>query len=266
MTAVAIAALGMDAGSTTTKIVGVDAAGTLVWHRLEPMDPRMEDQAATLVAEARAAGAADDVPVVATGYGRERVIGAARKVTEITCHGRGVFAATGHGGTLIDIGGQDSKVIVIGPKGRVTDFSMNDKCAAGTGRFLEVVSARLRMDLAQFSESALSTNEEVSISNTCTVFAESEIISMIAHAVPLPDIVRGLHRALAKRIAALARGALVRPPVMLSGGGARSAAMRVMLSEELGHEIVLPEHPQLMGAFGAALIALGDGRAEGSSA
>ena len=253
----AIAALGMDAGSTTTKIVGVDGDGALVWHRLEPMDPRMEEQAASLMAEARAAGAPADAPLVATGYGRERVPATLRKVTEITCHGRGVFAATGHGGTLIDIGGQDSKVIVIGPAGRVTDFAMNDKCAAGTGRFLEVVSARLRMDLDQFSDAALSAEGEVAISNTCTVFAESEIISMIAHGEPLPNIVRGLHRALAKRIAALARGALVRPPVMLSGGGARSAAMRAMLSEELGHDIVLPEHPQLMGAYGAALIARG---------
>ena len=250
-----IVALGVDAGSTTTKIVGVDAEGALVWHRLEPMDPRMEEQAAALRAAAQEAGATEQTPLVATGYGRERVVGASRTVTEITCHGRGVFAATGHGGTLIDIGGQDCKVIIIGPTGRLIDFAMNDKCAAGTGRFLEVVSARLRLDLDGFSQSALDATAEVAISNTCTVFAESEIISMIAQGEPLPNIVRGLHRALARRIAALARGALVRPPVMLSGGGARSAAMRAMLSEELGHDIVLPEHPQLIGAYGAALIA-----------
>lgn len=255
MSAIDAAALGLDAGSTTTKLVAVDAQGRLCWHRVEPMDPQMEAQAQRLLATLRADGAPAGLPLVATGYGRQRVPGATRRVTEISCHGRGVFATLGHGGTLIDVGGQDCKVIVIGPDGKVRDFAMNDKCAAGTGRFLEVTSARLRLDLDAFSAAALNTSNEESLSSTCTVFAESEVISLIAAGRPLPAIVRGLHRALVKRIAAMARGVLIRPPLLLSGGGARSKALRELLGEELGHMVEVPPHPQLMGAVGAALLA-----------
>jgi (R)-2-hydroxyacyl-CoA dehydratese activating ATPase len=254
-----LVALGLDAGSTTAKLVGVDAEGALAWHLLEPMDPHMEAQAERMLAEAAAQTGTDlaSVPLVATGYGRDLISRAGRKVTEITCHGKGVFAALGHGGTLVDIGGQDSKVIVIGPKGRVLDFAMNDKCAAGTGRFLEVAAGRLRMELPDFARMAVDAHDEEPISNTCTVFAESEIVGLIARGRPLPGIARGLHRSLVRRIAALARSALLRPPVMLSGGGAKSPALRALLSEELGHDISVPVHPQLMGAYGAALIARG---------
>ncbi|RLB47241.1 MAG: 2-hydroxyglutaryl-CoA dehydratase [Deltaproteobacteria bacterium] len=252
-----LAALGLDVGSTTTKIVGVDGDGVLAWHQLEPMDPRMEEQAERLVAAARqAAGAAGELPLVATGYGRDLVRGADRKVTEITCHGRGIFAAVGHGGTLVDIGGQDSKVITVDDRGRVLNFAMNDKCAAGTGRFLEVVAQRLKLSLTELSDIALSCPEEVAISNTCTVFAESEIVSLLARGRPIDQIVRGLHRSLVKRVGALAKSAGIVPPVMLSGGVARSAAVAIMVGEQLGHPVELPTQPQLMGAFGAALIAL----------
>jgi len=252
----ATGALGLDAGSTTTKIVLVDGAGSLLWSLVEAADPRLEAQVTALVAQAtERAGAA--LPLVATGYGRNLVPGARRKVTEITCHARGVFHATGHGGTLIDIGGQDSKVIVLDAAGRVDSFAMNDKCAAGTGRFIEVVAHRLRLDLDAFSATALSAPAEVPISSTCTVFAESEMVSLIARGQPLEAIVRGLHRSLVQRIVALVRSAGVRPPVMLSGGVARSAAVRQFLGEALSTEVIVPEHPQLMGAWGAALIALG---------
>lgn len=252
-----IRALGIDAGSTTMKMVGVDADGALVLHVLEDMDPRIEAQAERLVAEAVAQGCPADAPVVATGYGRNLISRATRRVTEITCHARGVHRQVGHGGTLIDIGGQDSKVIVVGDDGKVVNFSMNDKCAAGTGRFLEVVSGRLRMPMETFAETALSTEGEVAISSTCTVFAESEMISLIARGEPVEHIVRGLHRSLIRRVSALARSAGVQPPLMLSGGVARSSAVRALLADTLGHEIVVPPHPQLMGAYGAALFALG---------
>ncbi len=258
MTDLAMAALGLDAGSTTTKIVAVDGAGALVFHQLEAMDPRMEEQAARLVAAALAAGGreGETVPLVATGYGRELVRGASKKVTEITCHGRGVFAALGHGGTLVDIGGQDSKVIIIGQGGRVLNFAMNDKCAAGTGRFLEVVASRLKLSLGELSDVALGCTEEVAISNTCTVFAESEIVSLLARGKAVEPIARGLYRSLVRRVGALARSAGLTPPVMLSGGVARSGAVAAMLGEQLGQEVELPAHPQLMGAYGAALLAL----------
>ena len=248
--------LGLDAGSTTVKLVAVNAAGDLIWHRLEDTDPHLKRQIARLSAEARAELGATGVPLVATGYGRNLVEGAGRAVTEITCHAKGVFRRTGQGGTLVDIGGQDSKVIVIGPRGQVLSFGMNDKCAAGTGRFLEVAAARLKYSLDAFAQAALAAQSEVAISSTCTVFAESEVIGLIAQGGDIDAIVRGLHRSLIRRVSALARGGGVQPPVMLSGGVAKSAAIRKLLAEELKHEVIVPPDPQLMGAYGAALIAL----------
>ncbi len=250
-----IVALGLDAGSTTAKIVGVDTSGNLVWHHLEPTEPLMEEQATRLVRRGRDAAGAP-VPVVATGYGRKLVREADRAVTEITCHATGVYRALGHGGTLVDIGGQDSKVIVVDPAGTVANFGMNDRCAAGTGRFLEVAAARLGLDLDQFSSTALAGTEEAAISSTCTVFAESELISTLARGVPLAQVARGLFRSLARRVGSLARSVGTKPPMMLSGGVAQSEAMRALLAEELGAEVSVSVHPQLMGAYGAALLAL----------
>ncbi len=252
-----LAAIGIDAGSTTTKVVAVDAAGQLIWHRLEATDPRMEQQTTRLLAEAREVAGNPDLAAVATGYGRALVTGAGRKVTEITCHARGVHRALGHGGTLVDIGGQDSKIVRISEAGRVEHFAMNDKCAAGTGRFLEVVASRLGYDLGRLSQEALAADGEVAISSTCTVFAESEMISLIARGHPVEHIVRGLVRSLVRRVAALARSTGVQSPLMLSGGVAHSAAVRTFLGEELKMAVNLPAQPQLMGAYGAALIALG---------
>ncbi|MBN1146573.1 MAG: 2-hydroxyglutaryl-CoA dehydratase [Anaerolineales bacterium] len=251
-----ICALGLDAGSTTAKVVGVDAAGDLVWHHLEMAEPRVGDQVERFLELARQAGAPQGVPVVATGYGRKLVQGAARQVTEITCHARGIHRSLGHGGTLVDIGGQDSKVIKISPAGEVIDFVMSDKCAAGTGRFLENTAGRLGVALDEMGGYALSSDEEVSISSTCTVFAESEVISLIAHGTPIEPILRGLHRSLILRVVALVRSIGLAPPLMLSGGVARNPAVRQLLEEECGEPVILPRYPQLMGAYGAALIAL----------
>jgi predicted CoA-substrate-specific enzyme activase len=258
-----IHALGIDVGSTTTKIVGIDAQGDMIWHFLEQTDPRVEDQVERFLERARAEQVSGNsnvqpAPLVATGYGRNLVRQATRKVTEITCHARGVYRELHHGGTLVDIGGQDSKVIGISPKGDVIDFVMNDKCAAGTGRFLENTASRLGVTLDSMGEVALSAAEEVPISSTCTVFAESEVISLIAHGVAVQSILRGLHRALIKRILAMIRTVGLTPPLMLSGGVVRNPAIAKMLEEETGEQVVLPRYPQLMGAYGAALIALKD--------
>lgn len=253
-----IRALGIDVGSTTVKIVGVDASGTLAWYLVEATEPRVEDQATRLLDHARQSGALNNgVPIVATGYGRNLVRQAARRVTEITCHARGIYRECGHGGTLVDIGGQDSKVIGIGPKGDVIDFAMNDKCAAGTGRFLENTAHRLRVPLAQMGAAALSTTDNTDISSTCTVFAESEVISLLAHGVSIESILRGLHRALIKRITAMIRTVGLTPPLMLSGGVAQNEAIRRMLEEETGASVILPRYPQLTGAYGAALMEWG---------
>ncbi len=250
-------ALGLDAGSTTVKLVAVDEAGTMVWHRVEETEPDLTSQVEELLESTRKLlHRVDELPLIATGYGRGLVKQAGRKVTEITCHARGAYQWSGGGGTLIDIGGQDTKAMIMDRSGAVTNFVMNDKCAAGTGRFLEVCARRLRLSLDELSSTALSTETEVSISSTCTVFAESEIISLIAGGHPVPEIVRGLHRALLGRVGSLARGAGLRPPVMLSGGVAQSRAVRMLLAEELQCEVKSFSEPQLTGAYGAALLGL----------
>lgn len=250
-----VIALGLDVGSTTAKIVGIDANDEMVWHKLEPAEPHVESQVGRFLELAREIAPTDGIPLVATGYGRKLVSQATRQVTEITCHAKGVFRELGHGGTLVDIGGQDSKVIGISDDGNVTDFAMNDKCAAGTGRFLENTAARLNVPLKDLGGVTMAAETEVAISSTCTVFAESEVVSLIAHGVALEPILKGLHRSLIKRILAMVRMVGMNPPLMLSGGVVRNQAVPHMLEEETAQKVIIPEFPQLMGAYGAALIA-----------
>jgi len=250
-------ALGIDVGSTTTKLAALDGSGAMVWHILEETEPWVESQVEGLLEKARLAnGDLSNIPLVATGYGRGLVKMADRQVTEITCHARGAYRELGHGGTLVDIGGQDSKVIRVSGRGKVIDFAMNDKCAAGTGRFLENTARRLKVPLEQIGQSALSVSEDVPISSTCTVFAESEVVSLIARGMTVPPILRGLHRSLVRRIVSMIRTVGLESPLMLSGGVVQNPAIRHMLEEETGEPALLPLHPQLTGAYGAALLAL----------
>ncbi|MFN2232443.1 MAG: acyl-CoA dehydratase activase [Anaerolineae bacterium] len=195
--------------------------------------------------------------LVATGYGRVQVPGADRSVTEITCHARGAHHLCTDVRTVIDIGGQDSKGIAVGPGGRVVDFVMNDKCAAGTGRFLEVMAHALEVDLADFGALALSAARRAKISSTCTVFAESEVVTHLAAGTPRPEVIAGIHEAIAARVATMLGRISVKDAVVLTGGVARNAGVARMLEERLGHAIVVPEQAQLAGAIGAALIAGG---------
>ncbi len=249
------AALGVDVGSTTCKAVAIDADGRVVASRVEAADPRVEPQLERLLDALRAeTGAAP--PVGATGYGRKRVR-AARALTEITCHARGAFARTGRPGVLVDMGGQDTKVIRIGDAGEVLDFAMNDKCAAGTGRFLEVILGRLRVPLEEVAEQVERAVRGVAVSSTCTVFAESEVISLVAAGEPVEGIVRGIHEALAARVAALARSAVSGGGALhMSGGVALNGAMVAALEGALGCRIAVVPEPQLVGAVGAALSVL----------
>ncbi len=248
-------AIGVDVGSTTCKAVAVDPAGAIVARCVEPADPRIEPQVERMVSALRAAAGAD-APVGATGYGRKRVR-AGRALTEITCHARGAFARTGRAGVLVDMGGQDTKVVRVGPAGEVLDFVMNDKCAAGTGRFLEVILGRLRVSMEELPAHAARACRAVPVSSTCTVFAESEVISLVAAGEPLEGIVRGVHQALASRVAALARSARsAGGEVFMSGGVALNAAMVAALAEVLGKPVAVLPEPQLVGALGAALAVL----------
>ncbi|MEA3339076.1 MAG: acyl-CoA dehydratase activase [Chloroflexota bacterium] len=195
------------------------------------------------------------VRLVGTGYGRVQVPGADRTVTEITCHARGAHHLCPAVRTVIDIGGQDSKGIAVGKGGKVLDFVMNDKCAAGTGRFLEVMAHALEVDLADFGALALSASRRAKISSTCTVFAESEVVTHLGRGTDRPEIIAGIHESIAARVATMVSRIRVKDEVVLTGGVARNGGVARMLEEKLGHAISVPEHAQLAGAIGAALIA-----------
>ena len=194
--------------------------------------------------------------VVATGYGRIRVPFANEVVTEITCHARGAHFFFPHVRTVIDIGGQDSKVIKVDSNGNVLDFVMNDKCAAGTGRFLEVMARTLEIDLDEMGPLSLNGGGKLAISSLCTVFAESEVVSLIGADHKVPDICRALHMAISKRIAAQARRVGVEEQVVMSGGVAKNVGMVKELEKLLGTKLRIAEEPQIIGAVGAALIGL----------
>jgi predicted CoA-substrate-specific enzyme activase len=193
--------------------------------------------------------------LVATGYGRVQVDGADKSVTEITCHARGAYYLCPGVRTVIDIGGQDSKGISVGPSGKVVDFVMNDKCAAGTGRFLEVMAHALEVDLADFGSQALAASNRAKISSTCTVFAESEVVTHLAAGTPRPDIIAGIHEAIAARVTTMLGRIPVHDDIALTGGVARNPGVARMLEEKLGHPVIVHEQAQLAGAIGAALIA-----------
>ncbi|MEW6720769.1 MAG: acyl-CoA dehydratase activase [Thermodesulfobacteriota bacterium] len=249
------ASVGVDAGSTTFKAVAIDGEGRIVASFLEPADPRIEEQAARALASLGAEGGVPAVPVGATGYGRRRVA-ATRALTEITCHARGAFFRTREPGILVDVGGQDTKVVRVGPGGTVLDFAMNDKCAAGTGRFLEVVLARLRVPPGEVAQYVARASRTVPVTSTCTVFAESEVVSLVARGEPVEDIVKGLHAALASRVASLVGPVPAGARVFMSGGVALNPAMVDALSQALGAPVAVVPDPQLVGALGAALSAL----------
>jgi predicted CoA-substrate-specific enzyme activase len=195
---------------------------------------------------------------VATGYGRVAVAFADRQVTEISCYARGIHHLYPQVQTVIDIGGQDSKVVAVGPGGRPLDFAMNDKCAAGTGRFLEVMARALQLDLAEIGPNALRARRAADISSTCTVFAESEVISLVARGVDREEILAGICQAIARRVGAMARRVGVVPPVAIAGGVAKNVGVVNALEQFLGEELLVPPEPQIVGALGAALLARDD--------
>ena len=178
-----------------------------------------------------------------------------KDVSEITCHGRGAHFQLPKARTVIDIGGQDSKVITLADNGRALDFVMNDKCAAGTGRFLEVMSQALDVPLDDFAEFSRRASAPVQISNTCTVFAESEVIGLMARKQSREDIIAGLHASIARRVFALSNRLRVEDNVALTGGVARNGGVKDAIEKAAGRTLHVPSLPQVNGALGAALIA-----------
>ncbi|MDY6790474.1 MAG: acyl-CoA dehydratase activase [Thermodesulfobacteriota bacterium] len=249
---------GIDIGSLCTKAVIINSDGKIVSYSIIRSGAAYKGAGEEVLNDAllRAGLKHDDVLyTISTGYGRARVPIADGQVTEITCHARGANHVFPEAGAVIDIGGQDSKVIEIGDDGRVLKFVMNDKCAAGTGRFLEVMAGTLEADLDEMSEFALKSKRDVEISSMCTVFAESEVISLFAEGAEKVDIASGIYRSIARRVTGLASQIVKGKKVTMTGGVAKSKGMVKALEKNLGTLLLVADEPQIIGALGAALIA-----------
>jgi len=250
--------VGIDVGSTTTKGVLLDSSGNIVAKSLM-LTGASAAQAVEKIIQNISSSAninLNGVPMISTGYGRARVEQAEKSVTEITCHSVGVHHINPAIRLLIDVGGQDAKAIRIGSSGKPEDFELNDKCSAGTGRFLEVMARVLDVSLNELGPLALQSKKPCSISSTCTVFAESEVIGHIGAGESAADIAAGVHVSMVSKIAALSKRVVVREPVCVTGGVALNPAFRHYLSIQLGVELWIPEEPQLTGALGAAVLAI----------
>jgi len=249
---------GIDSGSRAVKVVLWESGpDSLVAKGIVDQGVGQEALAVDLLDSVlREAGTSrqDVERVVATGYGRNLLSFADTTVTEISCHARGVRHLRPDARTIVDIGGQDSKVIRLDPEGAVRDFAMNDRCAAGTGRFLEVVAQRLGVALDDLAELAGRSESPAAISSTCVVFAETEIIGLLASGVPRGDIVAGVQASIAKRVSNM-MGRAPEPPVLLAGGVALVPGMAGALEFALGVPVSVPPDPQFTGALGAALLA-----------
>jgi len=250
--------MGVDVGSLSTDVVIIDEQANVLGSAITLTGANSTEAAQKALAEAaQEAGIEIDQAAykVGTGYGRSAVPFADKTVTEITCHAMGALHLFPDCRTIIDIGGQDSKVILAGPNGKVLNFTMNDKCAAGTGRFLEVMAAKLGISLEDLGKLSLSATGEVAISSVCTVFAESEIVSLVARNHSLPEIIKGLHRSVVNRIMSMVRSVGLTPPFTMTGGVAKNQGVVALFAEALGETPAVAHEPQLVGALGAALIA-----------
>ncbi|MFH1852540.1 MAG: acyl-CoA dehydratase activase [Candidatus Neomarinimicrobiota bacterium] len=249
---------GIDVGSLSTEAVIIDENANLVAYSIRATGINSSAAAAAgLEAALQQANLerTDLQRLVATGYGRAAVAGAAKQMTEITCHAVGARHLFPAVRTVIDIGGQDAKVIHLAADGQLVDFAMNDKCAAGTGRFLEVMAQRLEVDLDQLGDMALQAEKAVTISSTCTVFAESEVVSLVARNHPRAEIVRGLHVAIVNRVWSQVQTVGIHGQVAMTGGVARNRGVVKLLEQRLGLDLQIHSEPQIVGALGAAVLA-----------
>jgi predicted CoA-substrate-specific enzyme activase len=246
---------GVDIGSTMTKVAIINQK-TIV-SVIGPTGPEHRKLANEVMEEALAKADlhfAAITYVVATGYGRINVPFADKQITEISCHARGVGYLLPEVRTVIDIGGQDCKGIKLNDNGQAVDFVMNDKCAAGTGRFLEVTAEELGVNLEDMGRLSLEAKNKVEISSTCTVFAAQEVVAKLSAGAPLPDIIAGLHEAIATRIYGMVRRLKIEREVALTGGGAKNIGLVKALEAKLGFPALVPPEPLLTGAIGAALM------------
>lgn len=252
---------GCDIGSTTGKAVILDENGTMVANIIVPSE--IDPEVTSIQALEKACAQVPDLGsyknltyLVGTGYGRNEVAFANENVSEISCHAMGTFSCAPAIKTLVDIGGQDVKTISIDNDGSVLEFAMNDKCAAGTGRFFEAMSRIFRMDLDQFSSLSLKAKKVIPVTAQCSVFAESEVISLLARRNPPEDIAAGIEMAVSKRCFTLLKRIGVRPKVTVTGGCAKNHGLMKALAKVINMEVTpLPVDPQIIGALGAAVFA-----------
>lgn len=242
---------GVDIGSTYTKIIGIGREKEITHHAVIPTIFNQDVIVGEYLADKEVK------MLVATGYGRHMLGDShgAPVISEIKAHAKGAYFFHNEVKTVIDLGGQDSKVIKMGDDGGFTDFRMNDKCAAGTGKFLEIAANRLGLDMQTFANTGFDADKELTISSMCAVFAESEVISLIAKKESLANICYGVHESIASRLASMARKFIIKPDetIVFTGGGALNPFLHHMLELKLERKILIPEHPQLIGAVGAAL-------------
>ena len=254
-------AAGIDAGSRTIKIVLMDTDGRkVVASGIVDQGVRQNALASELLDRLLAEQGLtrrDLGRTVATGYARHAVSAADTTITEITCHARGVRELVPEAMTVVEIGGQDSKLLRLTAAGTVRDFAMNDRCAAGTGRFLEMVADRLGVGVRELGRLARLAREPAAISSMCVVFAETEIIGLLAAGTQPEDIVAGVQNAVAARVAAMA-GSDLAPPVILTGGVAMISGIDTALARTLRHAVTVAPNPQMTGALGAAILASTD--------
>ena len=240
---------GIDIGSRTIELVVVNDGDIVSTRQTDTgFDPMA--QAGELLS------GMDFDRIMATGYGRNlfEIAFDAPTVTEIKAYGMGVSTLIPGARTILDIGGQDSKAIALNDMGAVKKFEMNDRCAAGTGKFLEIMAKTLGFELSEFGSEALNAEDHLHINSMCTVFAESEVTSLVAKGEDRRAIALGLHQSVVRRAVGMIKRVSAEGPVVFAGGVAKNPCMRRLLEEALKREVLIPEDPQMVGALGAALL------------
>jgi predicted CoA-substrate-specific enzyme activase len=246
---------GIDVGSTMTKTVILNQG--IIASIIGPTGPEHRRLANQVMDEAlKKAGISFQsiTYIVSTGYGRINVPFADKQYTEITCQAKGVVNLFPKAKTVIDIGGQDIKAIKVDATGKTIDFVMNDKCAAGTGRFIEVIADTLGVPLDKVGDLSLQSKNPAKISNICTIWAQQEVAASLAEGVPISDLLAGVHKSLADRIIRMVNRLKVEEAIIVTGGGAKNKGLLKALSEQLDHEVFVPDEPLITGALGAALL------------
>lgn len=249
--------LGIDIGSTTSKCIILKDGKEIIGTSMIKGGAGTSSPLTAFVTALNEAGISKEKlsGILATGYGRTTFSETEHQMSELSCHAKGIYSLFPSVRTIIDIGGQDAKVINLSEDGKMTNFLMNDKCAAGTGRFLDVMANIFQLDINDLEKEALKAEKSVKISNTCTVFAESEVISQLANGENISNVIAGICESVAGRVAMLAKRTNIKEEVFMSGGVAKNGAVRKAMEHELGVDIRHSSLAQYMGALGAAIYA-----------